>query len=315
MPHSILLRYAAPQPLVSALARDYQLLGPLTEMAPTALPEGSSQARVMVTKGGLPINKTLLDQLPALEFIQCYGTGYDLIDLQEAEARGIRIANAGDANAPAVAEFATALMLSGARNLAGYDQLVRSGQWSDANRSALPLSLGLAGRRIGIYGLGAIGSRVAQHAEALAMEVGYTGRRERPDSPYHWCDNIEALATWADVLMITVRAGTSNRHAINRRVLQALGPTGYLVNVSRGYVVDEEALIDALAHDEIAGAGLDVFEHEPWVPEALRNDARVLMTPHVAPHTEFAQQRMRNRTLTNVRAFFEGQSLECEITR
>ncbi|MGJ8516424.1 NAD(P)-dependent oxidoreductase [Carnimonas bestiolae] len=314
MRYPVLLSYAAPQPLIDALERDYHLLGPLTEMTPAALPAGSAQARAMVTKGGLPIDAALLDQLPALELIQCYGTGYDLIDLKAAAARGIRIANAGDANAPAVAEFATMLMLSGVRNLAGYDQLVRSGQWNDAARGAMPLSPGLAGRRIGIYGLGAIGSRVAQQAEALAMAVGYTGRRQHPDVRYHWCDTLDELAEWADVLMVTVRAGDNNRHAVNRGVLKALGPNGYLVNISRGYVVEEAALIAALANDDIAGAGLDVFEHEPWVPEELRNDARVLMTPHVAPHSEFAQRRMRERTLDNLRALFEGQPLTCEVT-
>lgn len=309
MQDTVLLTYAAPPRLTEALAKRYTVLGPMASMSPGDLPSGSQQVRAMVTKGGLPIGPELLDALPALEIILCYGTGYDLIDLQAAKARGIRITNAGDANAAAVAEFAITLMLAGVRQLLPYDRMVRSDNWTDQARSAMCLSPGLVGRRLGIYGLGAIGRQAAKRAQALDMEVGYCGRAPHADSPFQWYPSVQALAEWADVLLVSVRAGSYNRHAIDKEVLKALGQQGFLVNISRGYVVNEADLIEALAEDVIAGAGLDVFEHEPLVPEALRNDDRVLLAPHIAPHTDHAQNRMRDCLLANLDAFFKGASL------
>jgi len=305
----ILTTYALPDPLKEGLGNDYHFVGPMSEMTPQALPSEARNARVMITKGGLPIGNELLDALPALELIHCYGTGYDCIDLNAIRRYGITLTNAGAANASAVAEYAMAMLIAGSRNVRENDAYVREGFWTGSIHNIIPLSPGLVGRKLGIYGLGEIGKRIASRAAAMEMSVAYHGRTQHEDAPYAYFPTLGALAEWADVLVIAVRAGDNNRHAVNADILARLGTDGYVVNISRGYVIDEKALIAALQAGQLHGAALDVFEHEPHVPKPLLDDKRVILSPHLAPHTQQAQTAMQQAAIANVHAFYKGAPL------
>ena len=254
-----------------------------------------------------------MDAMPRLRLINTYGTGYEGVDLAAAQARGIAVANGGDANATAVAEYAMGLVLAGARLILRGDRFVRAGEWTTTAVDRFPTMPGLAGRRMGIYGLGAIGRRVATRAAAFEMEVAYHGRAPHSDVPYAYHPTLLGLAQWADVLMVSVRAGPNNRHAVDAAVLEALGPDGFMVNVSRGIAVDEAALCDAIERGTLGGAGLDVFENEPGVSPRLRALDTVVLTPHIAAKTLEAQRSQQELMLTNLRAFFAGQPMPSAI--
>jgi lactate dehydrogenase-like 2-hydroxyacid dehydrogenase len=167
----------------------------------------------------------------------------------------------------------------------------------------------LAGRKLGIYGLGAIGARIASRAAAFDMTIGYHNRSQRPELPYLYHDSLLGLASWADVLIVAVRASIETRHAINAQVLRALGPEGHLINISRGIAVDEEALCEALETKLIAGAALDVYEHEPQVPDRLKLLENVVLTPHIAANAESAQLAQQDLLFGNLEAYFAGKPL------
>jgi lactate dehydrogenase-like 2-hydroxyacid dehydrogenase len=285
-------------------AYDVQKLPEGAELAD--IPAAARQARALITLGSLRTDAALMDTLPELGLICCYGTGFEGVDREAAAARGIVVTNAGDANATSVAEFAIGLMLAASRDILVGDRLVRAGGWTSLKLDRMPLVPGLAGRRLGIYGLGAIGQRIAQRAAAFEMAIGYHNRSPRPDLPYVFHDSLIALARWADVLMVAVRAGADNRHAVDREILAALGRDGLLVNISRGTAVDEAALCEALENGVIAGAALDVYEQEPQVPERLRALPNAVLTPHMAALSSAAQGAQQQILLDNLAAFFAG---------
>lgn len=305
---TILMAPRLPEALVAQLRARYELLGPLERSAPDALPPGADKAEALLTIGSQKTDAALLAALPALKLICCYGTGIEGVDREAARARGIRLTNAADANATSVAEFAMGLLLATCRSISRGDRFVRAGQWKGNSVERMSFVPGLAGRKLGIYGLGAIGSRIALRAAAFEMEIGYHNRSPR-DVPYRRFDGLTDLAGWADVLMVSVRASAENRHAVDADVLAALGPQGYLVNISRGIAVDEEALCSALENGTIAGAGLDVFEQEPHVPERLRALENVVLTPHIAAGSEAAQIAQQTLLLGNLEAFFADRPL------
>lgn len=309
MKPTILMVPRLPDPLVARLRESYELIGPMDRSSPEALPPGAETVQALLTVGSQKTDGALMDALPALKLICCYGTGIEGVDRAAAAARGIRLTNAADANATSVAEFAMGLVLATARMIAHADRFTRAGRWKGNSVERLPPVPGLAGRRLGIYGLGAIGSRIATRAAAFEMEIGYHNRSRRSDAPYGYFDDLNALAEWADVLMVSVRASAENRHAVDAAVLAALGPKGHLVNISRGIAVDEEALCTALEHGIIAGAALDVYENEPNVPERLRALENVVLTPHIAAGSEAAQIAQQELLLGNLDAFFAGRPL------
>ncbi len=272
-----------------------------------------AEARVLVTLGTLRTDAALIASMPKLGLICCYGTGFEGVDRQAAAARGIPVTHAGDTNATAVAEFAMGLMLATARLIPRGDRLVRGGNWKDLKLGRLPMVPGLAGRRLGIYGLGAIGERIARRAEPFEMEIAYHNRRRRDDVPWAYKSSLMELAEWCDVLMVSVRAMPENRHAVNAAVLEALGPKGLLVNISRGIAVDEAALVEALEQGRIAGAGLDVFEQEPHVPPRLFPLENVVLTPHVAALCHSAQDAQADLLVSNITAFLSGGALRCLV--
>ena len=309
MKPTILMVPRLPDPLVARLRESYELIGPMERSSPEALPSGAETVQALLTVGSQNTDGALMDALPALKLICCYGTGIEGVAREAAAARGIRLTNAADANATSVAEFAMGLVLATARMIAHADRFTRAGRWKGNSVERLPPVPGLAGRRLGIYGLGAIGSRIATRAAAFEMEIGYHNRSPRSDAPYGYFDNLKALAEWADVLMVSVRASAENRHAVDAAVLAALGPKGHLVNISRGIAVDEEALCTALEDGIIAGAALDVYENEPNVPERLRALENVVLTPHIAAGSEAAQIAQQELLLGNLEAFFAGRPL------
>lgn len=291
------------------LRERYTVLGPMERSVPEALPAGAEAARALVTLGGWKTDAALIDALPNIGLIACYGTGIEGVDQTRARARGILLSNAADANATSVAEFAVGLMLAAARRIGEGDRFVRAGRWGGNAVERMPLVPGLAGRKLGIYGLGAIGARIATRAAAFDMEIGYHNRSRRAELPYAYHDSLLGLAEWCDVLMVAVRASAENRHAVNAQVLKALGPKGYLVNISRGIAVDEDALCEALESGVIAGAGLDVYENEPHVSERLRALGNTVLTPHIAAMSDAAQAAQQELMLRNLEAFFAGRAL------
>ena len=314
MKPTVLMVPRMPGSLVARLEEHFRLLGPMERSAPEALPEGAQQVEVLLTSGSQKTDAALIGALPQLRLICCYGTGIEGVDQAAARARGIQLTNAADANATSVAEFAMGLLLATARCIPRGDRFVRGGHWKGNAIERMPFVPGLAGRKLGIYGLGAIGSRIATRAAAFEMEIGYHNRSRRSDVPYRFFGGLTELAAWADVLMVSVRASAENRHAVDAAVLKALGPEGHLVNISRGIAVDEEALCTALEDGTIAGAGLDVFEQEPQVPERLRALENAVLTPHIAAGSHAAQVAQQELLLANLEAFFAGRPLVSPVS-
>jgi hydroxypyruvate reductase len=275
--------------------------------------EELSDVTAMITAGGTPLGAAVMDSLPSLRAIVCYGTGYDGVDLAAAAQRGIRVAHSPAANAAAVADLALALMLAATRRLLPAHDYVRSGNWAAAKPSPLLRApAGITGRRIGVYGMGEIGRKIAARAAAFEAEVGYFSRSQH-DVPYRYLPSLEALAEWCSVLIIAVRAGAETHHAIDAGMLQKLGKDGYLVNIARGSVIDQAALVAALADGSIAGAGLDVFEKEPHAPDALTAFPNVVLTPHIGGHTAESHIAMQDCVIANLEAHFTGKPLPYEV--
>jgi hydroxypyruvate reductase len=248
-----------------------------------------------------------------LRAIVCYGTGYDGVDLKAAAKRGVAVAHSPAANAAAVADLAVTLMLAVTRRLLPADEFVRNGSWSAAKPSPLLRPQpGNPGRRVGVYGMGEIGRKIASRVAAFETEVGYFSR-SRHDMPYQYWPSLEALAEWCSVLMIAVRAGPDTHHAVNAGILQKLGRDGCVVNISRGSVIDQAALVTALTDKTIAGAGLDVFEKEPHAPDALTAFPNVVLTPHIGGHTVESHIAMQDCVIANLEAFFAGRPLPYEV--
>lgn len=270
--------------------------------------------RAMITAGGTPLGGTMMDKMPSLRAIVCYGTGYDGVDLAAAAQRGIAVGHSPAANAAAVADLAVTLMLAVTRRLLPADNYVRSGNWSAAKPSPLMRPQpGNPGRKVGIYGMGEIGRKIASRVAAFETEVAYFSRSKH-DLPYQYLPNLEALAEWCSVLMIAVRAGADTHRAVDAKILRKLGKDGYVVNISRGSVIDEKALVAALADEKIAGAALDVYEEEPHAPDALTTFPNVVLTPHVGGHTIESHVAMQNCVIANLEAYFAGKQLAYPVT-
>ena len=265
--------------------------------------------RAMITAGGTALGADAMDMLPKLGAIVCYGTGYDGVDLAAAAKRNIAVGNSPGANAASVADIALTLMLAAVRRLPVLDQYVRSGDWAGAKPSPMmrPQN-GMLGRKVGVYGMGEIGQKIAARVAAFETEVGYFSRSKR-DVPYRYFDSLESLADWCSVLMIAVRAGEDTRHAVNADILKRLGEDGYVVNIARGSVIDQPALIAALTDKVIAGAGLDVYTKEPHAPDALTEFPNVVLTPHTGGHTLESHVAMQDCVLANLNAYFAGKPL------
>ena len=261
-----------------------------------------------ITGGGeSQVSRALIAQLPALEVVSIMGVGYDKVDVAAAKERGIPVTHTPNVLNDEVADLAIGLMLSVARRIPLADRYVREGKWE--SQGNMPLARKMSGARLGIIGLGRIGQAIAKRAQAFDMSIAYTGRTQRTEIPHPYYPSAKELAANVDFLVAITPGGEGTRKMIDREVLRALGPRGFLINVARGTVVDESALIEALRAGEIAGAGLDVFEDEPRVPQALREMVNVVLTPHMASATHETRQAMADLALANLQAHFAGKPL------
>ena len=245
-------------------------------------------------------------QLPALEIVSIMGVGYDGVDVAAAKARGAMVTHTPDVLNDDVADLALALALSIARRLPQADRYVRAGRW--ASDGPMPLATKLSGARMGIVGMGRIGQAIAHRAQAFGMSIAYTARSAKPALPFAYHPSARELAAASDFLVVITPGGAGTRKLIDAAVLDALGPQGYLINVARGSVVDEQALIAALQQGRIAGAALDVFEAEPHVPEALRALDNVVLVPHIGSATRATRQAMADLARDNLVRHFAGQA-------
>ena len=270
------------------------------------LREFGPTVRALATDAFTGASADLMQALPNLQLVANFGVGYDTVDSGYARSRGIAITNTPDVLNDDVADLAMALMLAVFRRVPQADRFVRSGQW---RKQQFPLARKLTGKRLGILGLGRIGKALARRAHGFDMEIAYHGRHPQPDQPLRYFDSLADLARWADVLTLLVPDTPATRRIVNRQILAALGPEGILINVARGAIVDEPALIDALSRKVLGGAGLDVYEHEPEVPEALLGFDNVVLLPHVGSATVDTRQAMADLVVRNLQAFFRGEPL------
>jgi len=266
--------------------------------------------RVVLTNGTTGLTAAEIDAMPALSLACAFGAGYENIAVEHARARGVALANGAGTNDGCVADHAFALLLATVRAIPRLDRACRDGVWRDA----LPMQPHLAGKRLGVLGLGAIGRKIARRALGFDMTVGYHNRSRVAGIDYAYHDSAEALARWCDALVVATPGGAATRHLVNARVLEALGPHGFLVNVARGSVVDTEALATALRAGTLAGAGLDVYESEPAPPAPLLDLANVVLTPHVAGWSPEAADASLQCFLENARRHFAGEALLTPIT-
>lgn len=255
-------------------------------------------------EGSVP--RSLLSQLPHAKVVSVFGVGYDGVDVAAAIEHGIPVTHTPGVLTDDVADLAMGLVLSVGRSIPQADQFVRAGRWP---AGPMPLGRKVSGARLGIVGLGRIGKAIAQRASGFGMSVAYTARTEKSDSGFKFYPSAAALAADVDFLVVITPGGAGTKHLINADVLRALGSRGFLINVARGSVVDEVALIEALKNNTIAGAGIDVFADEPNVPAALWSMSNVVLTPHMASATTETRQAMADLAFANMQAGISGQPL------
>jgi lactate dehydrogenase-like 2-hydroxyacid dehydrogenase len=249
---------------------------------------------------------SVIEALPELEIIACMGIGVDKIDLDCARARGVRVTNTPDVVTDDTADIALALMLACERRLAEADRFVRRGEWLNGD---LPFGRALRNRKLGIVGMGRIGLAIALRCAAFGMEIAYYGPRRKDDIAYPYFADPIALARWAEILVVAAPGGAATRHLVSRAVIDALGRDGTLINIARGTVVDEAALVEALAAGRLGRAGLDVYASEPNVPEALFALDNVVLSPHTGSATHDTRRAMGDLTVDNLLAHFAGKPL------
>ena len=269
------------------------------------LAEAGPRVRAIATAKGC--DAALIAALPKLEVIASFGVGYDSVDVGAAQARGVRVTNTPDVLNDAVAELTIGLMVALARRLPQADAYVRAGRWR--SEGVMPLTRQLTGAKAGILGLGRIGKEIARRLEAMRVTVSYHGRSEQPGQPYRYYADLAAMARDVDWLVVIAPATPQTVGVVSRAVLTALGPEGHLVNVARGSLVDEPALVDLLGAGALGGAALDVFADEPTVPEALMAMENVVLAPHVGSATHHTRWAMGDVVVRNLAAHFAGQPL------
>lgn len=266
--------------------------------------EHGPRVRGIATSGGTGASAALMDRLPALEIVSCFGVGYDAIDVAHATKRGIKVTNTPGVLSDATAETAMALMIALLRRVVASDRYLRAGKWLE---KPYPLADQLAGRRVGIFGLGRIGKEIAARSVAFKMSVSYCGRTVQKDQPYRHVPTILDLARSVDVLVLSAPGTAATRNIVDRAVMAALGPKGALINVARGSLVDEPVMVEMLASGALGGAGLDVYADEPRVPPALFALENVVLLPHVGSATHETRAAMGQLVVDNLAAHFAGK--------
>jgi lactate dehydrogenase-like 2-hydroxyacid dehydrogenase len=266
--------------------------------------EVGGRIRGIQTTGGHGADAKLMDSLAKLEIIACFGVGVDAVDLDAAKQRGVIVTNTPDVLNECVADLAMGLTVATLRRISLGDRYVRAGNWL---KGTLPLAGKVGGKTMGILGYGRIGKAIAKRAEAFGMRIVYHGRKAQAGVAHKYYASLTEMARDCDVLMVICPGGAVTYHLVGAEVLAALGPEGTLINVARGSVVDEAALVKALADGTLGAAGLDVFESEPKVPEALFGMDQVVLQPHVGSATNATRKAMADLTVDNLRAHFSGK--------
>lgn len=266
----------------------------------------ADRCEVVVTSGGRGLEAAVMRQLPRLRLVSCFGVGVDAIDRAHCAQRGIAVTNTPDVLTDDVADLAVALMLASLRQVVAADRWVRDGSW--VRRGTMPLATAVARRKVGIVGLGRIGAAIARRCAAFGTQIAYHGPNRKPVEWTYFADPVE-MARWADVIIAACPGGADTRGLVSRAVLEALGPQGHFVNIARGSVVDQPAMIALLRSGALGGAALDVFEDEPRVPQALIDLPHVVLQPHHASGTHDTRMAMGRLTVDNVAAHFAGQPL------
>ncbi len=265
--------------------------------------------RAVLTGGHIGLAPEIAAALPALEIVAVNGVGFDKVDLDQARSRGFRVTNTPDVLTDDVADFAIGLTIALARKIPAGERYIRDGKWAGGE---MPLGRKVSGKRVGILGMGRIGRAIARRFEAFGCAIAYTGRKPQ-DLPYDYHPTAEALAADCEILVVAAAATPETFHAVNARVLGALGPRGMLVNIARGSLVDEAALIAALDEGRIAGAALDVFENEPEVPAVLLDRPDVVVAPHIGAATVETRLDIGRLVIANLDAHFAGKPLPTPV--
>jgi len=275
-----------------------------TEDKPALLARIAPSVRAIATNGNAP--RAVIEALPKLELISSFGVGYDGVDVAACREHGVRVTNTPDVLNDAVAELTLGLMIALCRRIPQADFHVREGLWLEGG---YPLTAELTGKRVGILGLGRIGKEIARRCQAFKMRVAYHGRAEQPYEPYEFYADLAAMARDVDWLVIIAPGGAATQGIVSRQVLEALGPKGCLVNVARGSIVDQEALVEMLQSGALGGAALDVFADEPRVPEVLFGLDNVVLSPHQGSATVKTRNAMADLVTGNLAAHFAGKPL------
>lgn len=271
--------------------------------------EAQADIRALVVAGEFPLDKALIEQLPKLQLIACFTSGYDRIDIPWCRARGLPVSHAPGVNHEDVADHALGLILAARRQIAAGDRALRTGGWTPESKMITP---SLNGQKVGVVGLGGIGEAVARRAEALRMTVKWWGPREKA-AAWPRSSSLIELARDSDILVVACKADDSNIGLISREVIEALGPQGLLVNVARGQLVDETALIAALKDGRLGQAALDVFEEEPTDVARWAHVPNTVLTPHTGGATTEAVQGMLMLLIQNLRAAFADEPLKTPV--
>lgn len=273
--------------------------------------EHGQQLNIAVTSSMAGVSGALMKALPNLEAVVNFGVGYDTTDVEAAQGLGIQVSNTPDVLTDCVADLTVGLMIDTARGISASDRFIRRGQWPQGQ---YPLGRRVSGKRVGVVGMGRIGQAIAKRLEAFGCSVAYHSRSRAHTVTYPWYDSLIDLASDSDFLVVAVAGGPATAGLISGEVLHALGPEGYLINIARGSVIDETALVDTLTHHRIAGAGLDVFAHEPQVPEVLFDLDNVVLTPHIGSATAETRQDMATLFFDNLRQFIASGTLKTPVS-
>lgn len=271
---------------------------------PLALAEHGKGIEALVTSAASGATAALIHALPDLKAICSWGVGYEMIDISAARKKGVQVSNTPDVLTDCVADLAWGLLIASARRLGQGERFIRSGQWNQIHGS-IPLGARVSGKKLGIVGLGRIGAAIAKRGMGFDMQVRYHSRRPRQDVAYDYDASLIDLASWADFLVVATVGGPETRHLISSAVLEALGPSGTIVNIARGPVIDETALVSLLAQGKLGAAALDVFEHEPNVPQVLLASDQAVVLPHIGSATSETRLAMETMMLDNLKAFFD----------
>lgn len=299
-------------PEMEALERDFNLIRLWKEENPEqTLQNVKSEVQVVLSAfNGMQVTRAIIEELPNLELIAQFGAGLNNVDLAAAKDRMVAVSSTPDTPCNDTADTAIALILSTLRRFVEADVFVRVGKWQS---SQFPTATSLTGKKVGIIGMGRIGQAIARRCEACEMQVSYYGPRKK-DVPYSYYDNLETMAADVDLLVCACIGGETTHHIVNLPVLKALGPKGIIINVARGTVVDTESLLVALSNKYIGGAGLDVFENEPNIPEALISMDNVVLLPHIGGNTQETKTAMGELVIENIKAYFSGEKLVSPVT-